>query len=128
VSAADLLAYLTGLGITLLPDRGGSFRVRSPKGAMTDELRRCISERRVELLLLMNACPECGGPLDRRQGCCWRCGWRQCECGRQTGSPFIATCLLCEFSADRRNEETPEAETTRPPGPTLELPHENVTT
>lgn len=46
-------------------------------------------------------CPAC-----KRQtyavGACWdhKCGFRPCEgCGRGTGSPFIALCLMCDMKA-----------------------------
>jgi hypothetical protein len=104
-TASNLLDELARLQIFLTPDRGGSFRVRSPKGAMTAELRDRIRTQRVDLLLLLSACPDCGKSLDRRQGCCWKCGWRRCGCGKQTGSPFIATCIPCQYG---RHDHQPE--------------------
>jgi len=41
----------------------------------------------------LSTCPECNKPLDR--GRCWRCDWRLCQCGRETGSAFIAICIFC---------------------------------
>jgi hypothetical protein len=40
-------------------------------------------------------CDQCGRHLDERRRC-WRCCDRPClQCGRPTGSAFIATCCAC---------------------------------
>lgn len=47
------------------------------------------------------SCPECGRALDRER--CWHCHWRLCEVCRErnTGSAFIACCLLCDLGRKR---------------------------
>jgi hypothetical protein len=40
-------------------------------------------------------CPRCGRPRDAK-GRCWACCDRHCcDCGRPTGSAFIARCVAC---------------------------------
>jgi len=95
---ADLFARLHALGIRLLRLDRGRISFRAPRGVMNDELRSLIDCHRAELLLALGDCPGCRKPLDR--GRCWKCHWRRCRCGRDTGSAFISTCILCEQIGD----------------------------
>jgi hypothetical protein len=53
-------------------------------------------------VVLLAVCPECGRALDRER--CWHCHWRLCEVCRErnTGSAFIACCLLCDLGRNRQ--------------------------
>jgi hypothetical protein len=99
MTAPELLADLLVRGFDLRP-LGGGLRIH-PASRLTDDDRRAVQRRQAELLRLL-VCPSCRRPLDHK-GRCWRCCNRRCRCGRQTGSAFIATCLLCE--AEQKKKE-----------------------
>ena len=83
MTLSELLAALRTAGVRLSV-RGGGLHFRAPKGAYTPALRRGVTAHRDDLLHLFSPCPECGRPLD--EGRCWRCHYRRCDCGRNTGS------------------------------------------
>jgi epothilone synthetase B len=56
---ADLLTDLEQRGIRLWPD-GGELGVRSPKGALTPELRQQILQHKTEILNLLSQCDDAG--------------------------------------------------------------------
>jgi hypothetical protein len=93
----DLLDALRRAGVALSRS-GGDLRYTAPAGTMTPELKAAVVSHKAELLWLVGPCPWCGCPLDR--GRCWRCHDRRCEVcrTRNTGSAFIAVCLVCQFT------------------------------
>ena len=54
MNAAELLAELESRGISLRPE-GDAIRYICPKGALTDELREAIRERKLELVALLKS-------------------------------------------------------------------------
>jgi hypothetical protein len=99
MTAPELLARCRSLGIDLAVGAGGALLWEAddePPAGLLEEL----AARKAELLALLAAasCPACGRALDGK-GRCWaaHCGWRRCKgCGRNTGTPFIRYCLICE--------------------------------
>jgi hypothetical protein len=61
-----------------------------------DQLLAVLAAHKAALVArLGSACPDCGGPLDERRRC-WRCCQRLCcDCGRPTGTAFVARCFRC---------------------------------
>jgi hypothetical protein len=108
VTAEALLLELERRGLAL-EAAGEKLRYRGPAGAFTDELRQAAVACRAELLELLSRprCPRCGRRLDGR-GRCWPCLYRRCpRCGRDSGSPIIELCLLCEARALQAGEDLP---------------------
>jgi hypothetical protein len=94
MTASALLDLCRSRGV-LLSIVGGSLKLRGPTEAL-QELKLLVGERKAEILALLKPCPGCSKPMDRDR--CWQCGYRACEgCGRDTGSVFIAMCLLCQY-------------------------------
>jgi hypothetical protein len=109
--SAALLADLRSRGIELQTD-GARIRWR-PREAVGPDLRDAILANRDALIALLSgpgaapaaACPRCGRPPDG-EGRCWRCCDRACcECGRPTGTAFVARCVACghRFNGNRGN-------------------------
>lgn len=103
-SSQALLDRCNASGITLRAE-GESLRFRAPVGALTPAIRAELASRKGELLALLREsapgvvprCPNCRRAADLK-GRCWHCQDRACErCERQTGSAFIALCLLCDM-------------------------------
>jgi hypothetical protein len=92
---ADLRTRGFDVGVT-----DGRLRV-SPGSRLTPADRAAIRSHLPALVGLVGGlprCARCGRPVDGK-GRCWRCCDRACEgCGRGTGSPFLATCLVCDFA------------------------------
>lgn len=103
--AADLLAAL----------RAGGFRLRVEDGQLLISPAAKLSENRreqiallkrwvVELLLSEGVlCPSCKAQVDVRLRC-WRCNYRRCACGRDTGSCFIGMCISCQANDQQKGE------------------------
>ncbi len=101
MNTTTLLDLLRSRGITLFVE-GDRLRYRGPAGALTDDLRQAVAQNREGLLasLRRGTCPQCRRPLDEKRRC-WRCGFRTCAvCGKDTGSPFVATCAPCGHLAN----------------------------
>jgi hypothetical protein len=112
MSAADLLAELSSLGVALEVS-GDRLRVKGPKGAITPELHEALTNSKQELITLINGgnaevawrvtamlpqIPESGRlpflvarkALEPQEGCCLSCGdplnqddaYRCAACGR----------------------------------------------
>src|SRR5262245_54917437 len=97
MSPSVILRKLHCLGVELQAD-GDRLRWR-PKEAVGAELLAEMIANKSDLIALLNApsvcCPLCKGPMDERKRC-WHCCERICcECGRLTGSAFVATCVPC---------------------------------
>ena len=98
-------ARSAGLRVTAA---GGQLKIRGPRqaGAIAQQL---IQNKDVVIEALVadgsQTCRTCRRPLDDK-GCCWPCRDRVCsDCGRQTGSPFIARCVACGHLFDRNAGE-----------------------
>jgi hypothetical protein len=91
----SLLAILGSLGVRLSA-AGGRLSYEAPRGVMTADLKQRVIDHRDELLVNLGKCPGCGRAFDR--GRCWRCNYRVCACGKNTGSAFIDCCITCEFA------------------------------
>lgn len=78
---------------------GGVLKFHGPADAVDAELK-ALREHKPELLALLATCPQCGRTTERDR--CWWCHYRLCErCRtRNTGSAFLAVCLLCEVAGD----------------------------
>lgn len=90
--ATSLLA--DGYGLRVDGDR---LIVTPPHGRkLNEDLATSIREAKDELIkLLSTGCVKCRRPLDKN-GTCWKCESRPCVgCGKNTGTPFIATCVAC---------------------------------
>lgn len=99
-ATVDLLLDLRRRLVSLFV-RDGQLGWRGPAGAMTEDLAARVRACKGELLREPWKCPGCGGDnFDLRQRCCWRCDWRACACGLQTGSALIATCFTCGVTCD----------------------------
>jgi hypothetical protein len=105
--AAALLADLTARGVILSATAAGKLRVDAPVDLLSPSdwagLARCKAD--LLALLVPPRCPECYRPMPPEWGRrCWNCGrYRLCDCGRSTGSAFIAVCLLCEASSAKES-------------------------
>ena len=104
MTASDLLTALRGQGFTVAPF-GAGLRVR-PASRVTSELRAGLIAHKADLLALLKAestsagdpvaCPDCGGPMDRRApfppwGTPWYCQDHR-SCGRvvwTAGAPAV---------------------------------------
>ena len=126
MSAFSLLTDLRRLGVELQTD---GYRLRwRPERIVAPEMAEEILANREGLIGLLTApsapavagdvgvwtdfgnvaiCPSCRHPLDLK-GRCWRCCDRACsECGRPTGSAFIATCCSCGHAFNGNRGEPP---------------------
>jgi hypothetical protein len=78
----------------------GKLKFRGPAEAVDAGLKELLREHKSALLALLAPCPQCARATDR--GRCWWCHYRLCErCHRRnTGSAFLASCLLCEVGRE----------------------------
>jgi hypothetical protein len=96
VIATELLEECDRLGITLEVD-GAQLRWQADNDPPLELLAR-LREHKPAILAALQArrCPKCGRLMDAKRRC-WAkaCFDRLCECGRLTGSAYIATCFVC---------------------------------
>jgi hypothetical protein len=102
--AQNLLANLRSRGIEFETD-GARLRWR-PDFLVSEPLAEVIRQHRAELVQLLlgpdrlERCPTCRWVLDSTRRCP-KCFDRLCvDCGRCTGSYFIARCVPCSASAE----------------------------
>jgi hypothetical protein len=98
MSPLDVLALCRTRGVVLWTE-GPVLKFRCTQ-EVREDLKPLIAQCKPDLMRLIGPCPVCRRPQDR--GRCWHCGRRLCETcrSRETGSPFIATCSMCQFATE----------------------------
>src|SRR5262245_57149942 len=98
MTLTELIATLRSRRVSLRA-AGGRLYYRGPRGAMDAPLREAVELHQDGLMAAIATCPGCRRPLN--DGRCWRCSYRLCACGRNTGSAFIGMCFLCQAAEDQ---------------------------
>ena len=106
-AAAELLARCRAAGVQLGVVSGGASllweaNTDPPAGLLAD-----LAANKAAVLELVRGphgnCGQCGRALDIKRRC-WRCCDRPCaDCGRPTGTAFVARCCACghRFNGNR---------------------------
>jgi hypothetical protein len=98
-TAVKLLARCRAAGVELGVGSGGASLLWEAEADPPAELLAELAANKAVLLALIRGpfgnCDQCGRSLDDKRRC-WRCCDRPCaDCGRPTGSAFIARCTPC---------------------------------
>ncbi len=98
-AAVELLARCRAAGVELGVAAGGARLLWEADADPPEDLLADLTANKAAVLALIRGpqgnCDQCGRALDAKRRC-WRCGYRACaDCGRPTGSAFIARCVLC---------------------------------
>jgi hypothetical protein len=98
-AAVELLARCRAAGVELGVGSGGASLLWEAAADPPAELLANLAANKADVLTLLRSpfgnCDQCGRPLDARRRC-WRCCDGPCvDCGRPTGSAYIARCIPC---------------------------------